>query len=89
MIWKKLALHHHTEWKLFERKNNSPLLCNTREMIKKIKHQLQIILDDSSFVSVAHLNLKRLKDAIVYGWVISEMEHTAGRDKQTEASQRI
>lgn len=49
-----------------------------------------LLLWSNSSVSVAHLNLKRLKDAIVSGWVvISEVERTAGGDRQTEASLRL
>lgn len=72
----------------YKRDNKENLCLSTSPTI--IKHQLQIILDDSSSVSVAHLNLKWLKDAIVSGWVvITEIEHTASRDKQSAVTQRI
>lgn len=72
----------------YKRDNKENLCLSTSPA--KIKHQLQIILDDGSSVSVAHLNLKRLKDAIVSGWVvITEIEHTASRDKQSAVTQRI
>jgi len=49
----------------YKRDNKENLFLST--LPAKMKHQLQIILDDSSSGSVTHLNLKRLKDAIVSG----------------------